>query len=719
MNPLPARAATESSAAHLALLAFSIFLSAFLLFQVQPIISRWILPWFGGSTAVWTTCMLFFQIVLFCGYAYAHATFRWLGGRTQGWLHLALLALACALLPVIPSDTWKPADSSHPAALILGLLAATVGVPYFVLSSTGPLLQAWFANAFPGRSPYRLYALSNAGSLLALLSYPFLFEPLMGLHAQAWNWTAGFVILALAIASCAWIQMKHPGTQLESRAETASPPHELQVQAHAGPSLAARVAWVALPAFASVMLLATTNHVCQNIAVVPFLWVAPLSLYLLTFIICFDHARWYRRGMIALATAVFAFASAGARDIELIYNLSLVPELLLYLATMFGACLLCHGELVRLRPAPSHLTEFYLAMSGGGALGGLLVSFIAPRVFTSFFEWNLGLLGTICLAWCVLSHELANQVREPAAVERSTGSSRHYSAGGGVLALGFLPLWFAGQWQFAEAPTLVRSRNFYGVIRVQERYADDPARHHYTFRSGRVTHGKQFVSPEKRAIPLTYYGRHTGVGHALIAAGDRGPLRVAVVGLGTGTLATYARAGDHYRFYETNPAVVDVAKQWFTFLGDCQGTTELVEGDARLMLERESVPPYDVIVLDAFSGDTVPVHLLTQEAFTIYRKRLREGGLIAVNVDNNHLQISSEVERQADAQLLSRTRVFHPGDDEFDYRADWIIISADREFLRRLPSNVPAELLSLEAKIRTIPLWTDHYSNLASLLINR
>lgn len=717
MNQTPLRAETESSTAHLALLAFSIFLSAFLLFQVQPLISRWVLPWFGGSTAVWTTCMLFFQMVLFCGYAYAHATFRWLTPRSQGLLHLALLVLACVLLPIIPRDSWKPADSSHPAALILGLLTATVGLPYFVLSSTGPLLQAWFANAFPGRSPYRLYAISNLGSLLALLSYPFLFEPLLGLPAQAWNWTAGFVVLAVAIGTCAWKQIQLPAGRSDEPAATAI--DSSQTQPATVPSMLDRIAWVALPAFASVVLLATTNHVCQNIAVVPFLWVAPLSLYLLTFIICFDHVRWYRRSAIAFAALVLAFGCAGARDINFVYELSLVPELCLYLATMFGACLLCHGELVRLRPEPEHLTAFYLAMSAGGAVGGALVSLVAPRVFTSFVEWNLSLLATMCLALGVLAHQLTVRATKISGDATDRGF-RRIVAGTGVLAVGVVPLWYAGQWQFAPMSALERTRNFYGVITVQERYGEDPERHHYTFRSGRVTHGKQFASPEKRDIPLTYYGRHTGVGRALMAAGDRGPLRVAVVGLGTGTLATYARHGDHYRFYEINPAVVDVARTWFSFLADCKGTAEVVNGDARLVLERETVPPFDVIVLDAFSGDTVPVHLLTQEAFATYLRRLRDGGLIVVNVDNNHLQIPSEVERQADAQLLEYTRIFHAGGgDEFHYRTDWIIISGDVTLLKRLPSEVPPELLAREAQIRNIPLWTDHYSNLASLLINR
>lgn len=716
----PPRVQTSDSASalHLGLLALSIFLSAFLLFQVQPLISRWILPWFGGSTAVWTTCMLFFQVTLFAGYAYAHVTSRWLGPQRQGILHVILLLAACLLLPIVPQESWKPTDSLRPTGLILGLLTVTVGLPYFVLSSTGPLLQSWFARGFPGRSPYRLYALSNVGSLLALLSYPFFVEPMLPLPAQAWGWSIGFAVLTSTIGYCAWKQIQ------TGAAGPSSTDGDLRVAAHTdskpvAPSLGVRAAWLLLPALASVMLLATTNHVCQNVAVIPLLWIAPLSLYLLTFIVSFDHPRWYRRGWLALGTATAAFLAAGADDIDFVYNLSIVPELMLYLLTMFGVCLLCHGELARLRPRPEWLTEFYLLMSAGGALGGALVSLVAPVVFSSFYEWRLSVVGTLCLGIGVLVHELATGVWSGRAAAAVQGVRR--GAVGGALGLGAIALVVAAGWQLAPTDALAQVRNFYGVITLdKDTDDDDPAQHHMTFRSGRIVHGRQYVDPAKRRIPLTYYHEDSGVGLAIKECGTRGPLRVAVVGLGTGTLATYARPGDRYRFYEINPAVTRAAYDWFTYLADCRGEVEVVDGDARLVLEREQGEPYDMIVLDAFSGDSVPVHLLTKEAFAIYRRRLRPDGMIAVNVLNHHLQLSSEVDGQADALGLGHTRIVKPREsDRLRFSTDWILISADAERLRQLPSLVPQDLLELESRNRNIPLWTDHYSNLIDLLTDR
>jgi SAM-dependent methyltransferase len=712
-----ASAGRRESAIHLAFLALSIFLSAFLLFEVQPLISRWILPWFGGSTAVWTTCMLFFQLVLFAGYAYAHLLFRWLNSRRQRLLHMVILATACAVLPIIPTESWKPHSSAHPGLTILALLGATVGLPYFVLSSTGPLLQSWFARSFPDRSPYRLYALSNVGSLLALLSYPIAVEPLLDLRTQAWIWSGGFVLLALAIGVCAWKQSHGPPLEtpdVGSDSELAVSPGSLIAPA---PSLLVRSLWVCLPALASVVLLASTNHICQNVAVVPFLWVAPLSLYLVTFIVCFDSAHRYQRAPVAIVTGVLAFCSAGAYHIDFVYDLPLIPELGLYLATMFGACLMCHGELVRLRPRSQHLTEFYLAMSAGGALGGVLVSFVAPCIFKSFFEWNVSLLSVLGVAIGVLLHELGRRHSDRSSRptdDRSPTLLRH-----GVLIVGGVSLYYATSWQTSAADVLERSRNFYGVITVHEIDPEDPQLHRYTFRSGRVDHGQQFRAAEKREIPLTYYGRDSGVGRALVDAGRQGPVRVGIVGLGTGTLATFARPGDHYRFYEINPAAIAVAHKRFTYLDDCRGTVDVAEGDARLLIEREQEARFDVLVLDAFSGDTVPVHLLTEEAFQIYERRIRDGGVIAVNVTNHFLRLAAEVERQADARGLGHTRLYQPETEEpGQHRSDWVLMTSDRSFLNRFPSEVPTDVATEEAQASAAPLWTDRFSNLIGLLKN-
>ena len=383
--------------------AGTILLSAFLLFQVQPLISKFILPWFGGCPAVWTTCMLFFQIVLFAGYSYAHLAGCRLSLRWQAIVQIAILLAAAVLLPIIPSSSWKPTGSEAPTWRILLLLAATVGLPYFVLSTTSPLLQVWFSRSYPGRSPYRLYALSNFGSLAALLSYPFVFEPAFDLPRQSWLWSGAFAAYVLLCGACAaWLW--RIGTQLPPTETTSLNGGKSNVASSA--TWPRQVLWVFLPACASMMLLATTNHVCQDVAVVPFLWVVPLSLYLLSFIICFDHQRWYVRGLWASLAVIAILSVAGMDDILLSINkmvvewklkdtsdisLDYIQELVLFFSTMFLICMVCHGEFVRLRPDPRHLTEYYLCMSAGGALGGVFVSLVAPYIFKTFFEWNLGL----------------------------------------------------------------------------------------------------------------------------------------------------------------------------------------------------------------------------------------------------------------------------------------------------------------------------------------
>ena len=387
-------------------LALMILVSAFLLFQVQPLISKFILPWFGGSPAVWTTCMLFFQSLLFCGYAYAHLTSRLLSCRGQAILHLVLIAAAIVLLPIAPDESWKPTPEMEPTWRILGLLAVSVGLPYFVLSATGPLGQAWFSRAYRQRSPYRLYALSNFGSLAALITFPILFEPAFAADVQASLWSGAFILFGVLCAGVAiWMWRNRGGehVRLEQQCDTSS--DGSPANAADKPNVGRRILWLALPACASLMLLATTNQACQNVAVVPFLWVVPLALYLLTFIICFDHERWYRRGPFASVAAALVFLSAGGDDWIVDLVSSLIPSIsarairldffqtrILYFATLFMVCMVCHGELVRLRPKARYLTEFYLMIAAGGALGGVLVSLVAPRVFPGFWEWNIGLL---------------------------------------------------------------------------------------------------------------------------------------------------------------------------------------------------------------------------------------------------------------------------------------------------------------------------------------
>jgi hypothetical protein len=680
--------------------ALATLVSALLLFEVQPIISKFILPWFGGSPAVWTTCMVFFQTVLFCGYAYAHVSQRYLSPRWQAIVHVALLAAAVWMLPIAPDARWKFDSGGSPTWRILLLLAVSVGLPYFVLSATGPLVQAWFCRSFPGRSPYRLYALSNFGSLVALLAYPFFVEPGFALARQTWLWAVGFVAFALLCGA---------GAVCAAQARRVGPGESTEPIDH-GPqspiTWRRRLAWLALPALASMMLLATTNHVCQDVAVMPFLWIAPLSLYLVSFIVCFDHPRWYRRKEFALA-ALVSLGSVTAVD-QLItggagIHFSFAQELTLHFLALFCLCMICHGELFRWRPDPRHLTSFYLMIAAGGAVGGMFVSLVAPRVFTTLAEWRLGLVaGCLLAAWVVFDGRQQSFFR------------RRFTVLASLLVLAFVGLNWLPQFQAArEHELFVTARNFYGVISVLECNADNPQRHTLNFYSGRIVHGIQFVAPEKRRQPTAYLGRSTGVGIALAELEHNPRARVGVVGLGMGTLAVYAQPGQTYRFYEINADVLRFADEYFSFLRDCLGTTEVVLGDGRLSLEQEEPQGFDLLVLDVFTGDAVPTHLLTKEAFDTYRRHLQPGARLAFHISNRYLDLTPVVAGLADHFGYSMQHVVSPANPALgQFAADWIVLSP--------PTAGNAQHLtgaqeSRAAGQRTL-LWTDDRSNLFEIL---
>jgi spermidine synthase len=479
-----------------------------------------------------------------------------------------------------------------------------------------------------------------------------------------------------------------------------------------------RVAWVALPALGSLMLLATTNHVCQDVAVVPFLWVITLALYLLSFVICFDHERWYRRGLWAVLAAVLIFLTAGKSALKWMPELSLAQELVLYFGAMFAICMVCHGELVRVRPGPRHVTEFYLLMSAGGAIGGVVVSLVAPRVFYTFYEWPLGLLGGFAIAvWAGCQAIAQIRLRRAAVSPRdwfSTWESTLVCGAllvGGAAAMGYIVVW-----QQPETDALHRARNFYGRVAVWESPEDDPTKDFRSFFSGSINHGRQFMHPDQRRRATTYYAEETGAGQALLCAGRRGPLRVGLVGLGVGTLATYARPGDLYRFYEINPEVTDIARKWFFFLSDCRGRCEVVGGDARLTLEHEREQGderFDVLVLDAFAGDAIPVHLLTREAFQVYLDRLKPNGLLVAHITNSYLRLSPVVQRLAEHFQLHTTRIVTMSDTErLLFKTDYMVLARDATDLALLPPVPPT---APEPQI-AVPLWTDHFSNLFQIL---
>ncbi|MEI6674077.1 MAG: fused MFS/spermidine synthase [Verrucomicrobiota bacterium] len=678
-------------------------LGAFLLFQVQPMVSKFILPWFGGSPGVWTTCMLFFQVMLFGGYSYAHL----LSGRraaTQAWVHVGLLVVAALLLPIVPGAALKPLGAENPSWHILVVLLATVGLPYFVLSATSPLVQVWYSRVYPGRTPWRLYSLSNAGSLTALLTYPILIEPRWDAVQQAWIWSGSFLLFALLMGACAMGEWKR-GTAEAARHLQEAVVKEAMV---AGPGVWRRVGWVVLPAFASLMLLATTNHVCQDVAVIPFLWVVPLALYLVTFIICFGHPRWYVRPVWALPAMLAIVLTSGMYGIAWDWSPGFVTELVIYFATLFFICMVCHGELARLKPSTAHLTEYYLLMSAGGALGGLAVSLVAPMVFSTFMEWSLGLvIGFVLVTWVAYRGVVA------------TRTLRTQRLGGGAFAVvAVVALYFIAGWEFLGfGGALERSRSFYGTLRVEGWTADDGTAYHALYCSG-TEHGRQNMDRVMRRDPLTYYGHETGIGMALDRLKNQPDAKVGVIGMGTATVACYAEPGQTYRFYEINPAVVSMARKWFTFIDDLEARGakyELALADARLSLEHEPAQNFDVLMLDAFSGDSVPVHLLTREAFVIYQRHLKPNGIIAVHITNKYLNLAPVVEHLAkEFGYLTTRQCIDPGDQPGHYEPDYLLLTKDVEFIQAHPPVPPEYARALE-----VPLWTDHAHNLFQIMERR
>ena len=670
--------------------AITIFASAFLLFLVQPIIAKQILPWFGGSAAVWTTCLVFFQTALLLGYAYADWSVRTLKGRRQVHVHVALLALSVALLPIVPGAFWKPSGNENPIWRILGLLAATIGLPYFLLSTTSPLVQAWFARRFPGREPYRLFALSNLASMLALLGYPFLLEPWIATRVQAWSWSIAYVGFVIVCAATAFSSLRAPAVTAGSStvADTTSS-HGWQ------PPVAARqVLWCALAATGSLLLLSVSNHITQNIAAVPLLWIVPLSIYLLSFIICFDAPRWYRRDiflpMAAAAIGVMAWTLA---DPKLTHDLEI--QLGVFCIGLFIACMFCHGELARLKPAPRYLTRFYLMISLGGAIGSAVVGIVSPLVLNAYFELAFGLvLAAALLLW---------QVREQIIVMRFLALAASLTATGCVV-------W--GIQEFYDG-TIFSTRNFYGVLRVQEAGVGTD-NDHRSLIHGTIMHGNQYLSPAFKHQPSTYYTATSGIGRVLESLNPRTePLKVGIIGLGAGTIASYGSKGDVYRFYDINPAVPGIAHRYFTYLDDSEAQVEIALGDARLNLEREAPQGFDVLAIDAFSSDAIPVHLITSEAVGVYLKHMKPQGVIAFHVTNRFLDLVPVVKQIADAHGLYTAWVRDEGEGPLASTSDWVLLSRDKAVLQ-LPSI--AESTAAVEEHPDWRLWTDDFNNLVQVL---
>jgi hypothetical protein len=746
----------------------AIFSSAFLLFQIQLIVAKHFLPWFGGTPSMWTTCMFFFQLLLVGGYLYAHLITKHLQLRSQGALHLVVIFATFIVLllcskawssPLLPDSGWKPRGPENPVWHLSVLLAISAGVPFFLLSTTGPLLQSWFAVTQSG-GPYRLYALSNLGSFAGLLSYPFVFEPRLTLRTQAWLWLAGFLCFALLCGFCA--------RRLKSKAFPRSVIDigEAHNDSATRPSFGQLIFWLVLASCGSVLFLATTNQICLNIAVVPLLWVLPLSIYLLSLAICFDRPRWYSRVLFhpalvaSLVLAVFLLNGGAIR--------TLVAHIIGYSLILFVLCMVCHGELARSKPSAQHLTSFYLMVALGGAVAGVFVVLIAPRVFSLFWEYQLGLWLTVLMAFVALARDRASWLHDrfglpaiavfSAMLPASILLTMHNSVGPeywfliaillaalyittrgarpgfdenraraipwfvsfALLVLGVV-LILSTRLQLQGAKLL--SRNFYGTLTVTEVNGNDPEWSAYALSHGIISHGFQFRAPSKRSIPTSYYGTDSGVGRAIAelresrGGSDPDHLRFGVVGLGVGTLAAYARLGDYVRFYEINPAVIQIAgnQTYFSYLANCRAKLDIVSGDARLSMERELErglkQNFDLLVIDAFSGDAPPIHLLTKQAFRIYLNEADRSGIIAVHITNTFVDLRRVIGAVAEELGVQYRFMQSDGDSRITKYNDWALLWQDSG----RPGINPAPTSTAAFRERVRP-WTDDYSNLFQVL---
>ncbi len=834
----PAPAPQPSPRVPVLLFGLTILLSAFLLFQVQPLIAKQILPWFGGSAAVWTSCMLFFQLALLGGYAWAH----WLHGqpiKRQIILHVSLLLISLAVLPIIPSARWKPAGGDDPLLGILGLLTVTVGLPYFLLSATSPLLQSWYSRANGGAMPYRFFALSNAGSTAGLLTYPIFVEPNLTNRHQAWMWSGCFIAFVIAFAIVAF--------RSRNAHEVAAPMEEAKRSTALVPTFKDKLLWCSLAACASALLLALTNHLSQNVAAIPFLWVLPLSLYLLSFILCFDSDRWYSRRIFSklaiIELGAMAYALAGGGNFT---NLKIAVAM--FSAALFVFFMVCHGELAKRRPAPRYLTSFYLMVSVGGATGGLLVGFVFPYVLPALIDLPIILALTAFLFVWLLWNDYSDRTREKLlddnfltapqdkfvmtvllvgaiafagsriAIAKYNGAAAFLSGDYdapillafvslsviyllwrsrgnvdpgseqrdrivtiaiGAALVGFFAYRVLGATYWKAAPlgggendwyilggiagleafylvwrsqdtlnnnaiicaaalafacgltgymaretwdavghSRLLKRNFYGALVVYDQDTDGGMGPVRVLRHGTINHGEQFLWPQNLRHATTYYAERSGLGLALRSLRLEGPMNVGSIGLGAGTTAIYARPGDHYYFYDINPIVPIIATTQFSFLEHCYGEHQVILGDARLSLENElkqgTNRRFDLLSVDAFSGDAIPVHLLTREAFKIYWQHLRPDGVLAVHVSNLYLSLAPTVALAAQADGKQAMVINYDGDDDREETAsEWVLVTSRKGFFDR------DEIKSVAKKIDPIPglrEWTDDYSNLYRIL---
>jgi hypothetical protein len=685
-----------------------VFLSAFLLFVMEPMAAKQLLPLLGGSSAVWVTCLVFFQAVLLVGYVYAH----WLSRQKRIWVHavIAVGAVVVLLAPAVLGSilgsmgvslelNWDP--SARPVSTIFGMLAASIGLPFVLLSSTSPLLQVWWTRQMREQVPYRLFAVSNAGSLLALAMYPSLIEPYMSLATQRNCWVAAFI---LDVAISVWVGER----ALKRSPQTITAGEIAPAAADSGDHVSGkrRWMWFLLPMAASMQLAAVTSHLSQDIAAIPLLWVLPLGVYLLTFVVAFELPAWYQRSLVSRVMIVL-LASLGYALSRVDTRLPVGLAVVFYMLEVFVTCWFCHAETYTLRPAnAARSTEFYLTIAAGGVTGTFLIAIASPLVFRANYDLALAFLATAVLAAITTWEEGWSQ-------------RALWVTASALLLVTAVALHI----QFSRN-ALMRARNFYGSLGVTAADYDDggegntdasatgPVR---VLMNGRIRHGMQMMSDaDHRKMPTTYYGEDSGVGIALRNCCQGRPKRIGVVGLGVGTLAAYGQPGDTLRFYEINPLVEPIARNLFTYLRESRATITVVNGDGRLSLKREPPQNFDVLVVDAFTGDAIPLHLLTREAMEVYRSQLASGGVIAFHVSNSYVDLAPAIERVAEAEnMQARVVESFPVPAEGAYRATWVLVSENAAFFS-LPA-VHAASMPVQRKpgLRT---WTDDYSSLLPVM---
>lgn len=716
-----------------ALFATTIFTGSSLLFLVQPMFAKLVLPRLGGSPSVWTTCVLFFQGVLLVGYVYAHVSTRWLGVRRQVVLHLVVMMLPLAFLP-LTAGSRNPGNSDNPVFWLLGTMGMTVGIPFFIVSTSAPLLQRWFAT-FPlprARDPYFLYSASNLGSMIALLAYPFVLEPLMGVQRHTLLWSVGYVLLVLLTAACAWTVRRWslPQPDVADTAAAAAPEPV---------SLRQRLYWVAQSFVPSSLMLGVTLHVSSDIAAVPLMWVLPLAMYLLTFVLAFSAREVISQRFLTRALPPLVFACL----VTVLLGVNGLWAIPLHLVTFFCAALLCHRELASRRPGVSHLTEFYIWMSLGGVLGGIFNTIVAPKLFATILEYPLMLAAaallrpaprrggnpeplvvivTIAVIVLACGGYLILGVPSPQTTGRLLGAMigltlpivfARRARAFGTVALAFVAVIALGRPAFAGKVLFV-GRSFFGVHKVLE----STDRTYRILQHGSTVHGQQQLNAGP-CEPTSYYSSTSPIGQLFDARRNRLD-RVGIIGLGSGALACYAKAGESWTFYEIDAMVERIARNpvFFTQLGNSKGDIAVMLGDGRITLQTAQPAEYDVLIVDAFSSDAIPVHLLTREALHLYLSRLAARGVIAMHISNRYFNLEpmlgALVEQERLYALANIDAHLPLSSLQRGGRAShWVMVARDARSLASLEGRPGWRRPAVSQEVKP---WTDDYSTILSVL---